>query len=95
MQRITDILPALASLGERQLQAENKASDLLESLLKGSGMPFVAQDFTVNIPRTLHAEVVADGKSLPCAGSTFASGVIQGKEVIKDRVYYPKKYKHF
>jgi len=75
---LKEFIHALSALGERQFQKETKACELIEKWLKREGIPYAKEKFKTYLPRFQEVKLTADGKEIPCAGSSFVSGVIEG-----------------
>lgn len=82
MPNAMNLLERIVKLGERQLGALDAATDILCTELRHAGIAFDLQTFSVTIPRERSAVLLADGKRLPCAATSFTSGTIEGKDVI-------------
>ena len=82
MSSTATLLSDLVALGERQLDAEHAAADLIGKFLKQENVPFTTHEFSIQVPRTRSAVLTCDGKKIPCAATCFVSGVIPDKEVI-------------
>ncbi len=70
----------LLRYSSRQLEYEREAARLIKETLRAYGMEFSVQRFATKIPRERHAELFADGKSIPCKSTALVSGVISGKD---------------
>jgi len=80
MTSLPSIIGKLVSLGERQLQAEKAAKDILCQELSDRGMPYDLQTFPIIVPVCRSAVLTVDNKELPGAGTSFSSGRISGKD---------------
>lgn len=66
----------------RQGKNEKITAEFIISILKANKLRFVRQYFKTSIPDIKSAWLKADGQKLHCAGSSFVSGRIKGKESI-------------
>lgn len=76
------LLQNLLALGERQLDTETAATELIADFLKSLHIPFSVQTFPIHIPKTRFARLTVDGFSVECEGTSFTSGVIPDKDII-------------
>lgn len=67
----------MSALGERQFQQETKTCQLIEASLKRAGFAYVKERFQTWLPLFKKAELIADGKKIPCVASSFVSGMIE------------------
>lgn len=70
------LLPKLTELGPRVGENETKTVDLIKKELTTQNIPFVEQSFSVEVPICTKAELLVDGKAIPCLGSSIISGDI-------------------
>lgn len=73
---LKEFIAQLCALGERQFKQETKARQLIEASLKRADISYTAEHFTTYLPRFKEAKLMADGKTIPCAGSSFVGGII-------------------
>lgn len=66
----------------RQGKNEQRTAEFIVSTIKKHKIRFVRQNFKTTIPAIKKIWLKADGQKLPCAGSSFVSGCIEGKENI-------------
>lgn len=64
-----EFIEKLVALGERQLQNEDKATELLTAFLRNAGIEHAIQTFGIKVPVTQSAVLTVDGISVPCAGT--------------------------
>jgi hypothetical protein len=69
-------LKELCDLGPRFAENEIQAARLIEQKLRELQVSFIVQPFTTEEPVCTHAELTADGESIPCQGSSMVSGEI-------------------
>ncbi len=67
----------LIALGERQLEQETKACNLILKELDTRNVKYKIQDYTTQIPKYEKYSLVADGKKIKCLPSGFVSGKIE------------------
>jgi hypothetical protein len=77
-----NLLQKLVSLGERQGATEAAALELIRTFLANAGITSEVTTFTVTLPVERSAVLTIDGKTAPCAATSFASGVIPDKEIV-------------
>lgn len=74
---LKEFIVQLCALGERQFQQETKACQLIEASLKRAGVAYVKENFHTWLPLFKKTQLVADGRNIPCAASSFVSGTIE------------------
>jgi hypothetical protein len=72
----------IIAFSPRQLEGEARTAAFIVDFLRSRGVKAAKEPFTTTIPVYDRAELVADGKKIPCEGCCFESGVIDGKDVI-------------
>lgn len=75
-------LKELCDLGPRYAEREIIAARLIESKLNELQVPFTVQPFKTIVPVCTHAELCADGVSIPCQGSSMVSGEIPDNKYV-------------
>ena len=70
------IIKKLCSFGERQLENEKKAYELITFLLKNKNIKFTNLSFTTKIPLWEKYSLFADGKKIKCLPTGLKSGKI-------------------
>ena len=73
---LKEFILRICALGERQFGQETRACQLIEASLKRAGIAYAKERFKTWLPLFKKAQLIADGKQIPCAGSSFVSGVI-------------------
>lgn len=81
------IISKLVSFSPRQFVGERKAGDFIIKTLHVLGAPVSIQKFSHFVPKQIKAELIADGKKIACAATSFVSGRILGKENIVSSVF--------
>jgi len=72
----------LVALGERQLEQEKKAAELITSTLKRENIPFEVHTFETSVPRFISASLTLDGEEIDCAATSFVSGEITSADTV-------------
>lgn len=70
----------ILSFSPRQLEGETKTVSFIKKTLEKEGFSYKEQKFKTKIPEIKKAVLFADGKKIPCMGTSFTSGKIEGKE---------------
>jgi hypothetical protein len=79
---IMAFIAQLTAIYHRQLANETKATALITATLDRYHIPYAKQRFVTNIPDFKKAELIADGKSIPCIATSMVSGKISDKSHI-------------
>ena len=74
--KIKEFITALWHLGERQFEREALARRMIEERLIRHHIPYTAEEFSTFLPRVEEATLKIDGRVVPCAATSFASGII-------------------
>ena len=74
-----DFIRQLISFSPRQGSNETRAGKFITDLLGKNNVEYKLQQFTVTLPQDIKAELIADGRHIPCQASSFVSGKIEGK----------------
>ena len=72
-------IKTLISFSPRQLEGEKKTADFLLDYLEKNKIPYFLEPFFTKIPLIKEAVLFADGKKIPCQGTSFVSGKIKDK----------------
>ncbi len=82
MTSLSSIIEKLVFLGERQLQGEAAAMQILCQELAARKISYDLQVLPITVPVCRSAVLMVDGKEMPCAGTSFSSGKIAGKDSV-------------
>lgn len=82
----------LSAFGERQLAGEHAARNLLCDWLHAAAVPYRVQSFMTAVPKILQASLVADGKTIPAAGTSFVSGTITDSSTLISSLTSSQKF---
>ncbi len=77
--KFSDFLTELTAIAPRRGLKETQAADLIKRTLIANKVAFQAQEFITKVPETLRAELIVDGKRMPCIGASYTSGKITEK----------------
>ena len=77
-----EFIKQMIKFSPRQGENEQKAAEFIVSVLKKYKIPLALQNFKTSIPLIKKSWLTADGQTLNCAGASFISGRIEGKENI-------------
>lgn len=77
-----NLIVSLTELGERRGQREKAAAKIIKDALSIEQIDYITQSFLAKIPNTINASLTADGKAIPCLGSSLVSGEIDNKACI-------------
>ena len=87
---LTQLVGELIAFSYRQGDQEAATADFIIAILSEHGISVTAHDFSTSVPRVREAFLTVDGKSIPCGGCSFVSGVIEGKDhIISSLVWAP------
>ena len=87
------IVKKLLEFSPREGKNETKTGKFLTGLLAKNKVDYKLQKFTFYIPKDLSAQLIADGKNIPCEPITFKSGVIPNKNhLISNRIEVEKNF---
>jgi len=82
MKYAQQIIKDLAAIGERQLDGEKKARQVIESFLKTHHVPYSVEEYDTYIPKYLDWGLTVDGKKIAAEPSGFVSGKISSNAVV-------------
>jgi len=83
-QTFSNLLSSLTSISPRRGKNEPLAAELIKKFLTGENIPFITQEFSASVPVATKAELIADGKNIPCLGTSFVSGDITNNVSIQE-----------
>jgi hypothetical protein len=75
-ENFSKLLTELVLISPRRGKNEPIAADLIKQFLNKENIPFEIQEFPASVPVTMKAELLVDGKNIPCLGTSFVSGNI-------------------
>ncbi len=76
------VIARLSALGERQFEVEREARGYIEGVLKSHNVFYKTEPFPVFLPDVKRCELEVDGKSIPCASTSFVGGEIRNNHNI-------------
>lgn len=68
----------LLELSPRQGVGEQAAAELICTTLRQWQLPYTKQVFVTTIPYHERAQLLVDGKEIPCSNTSFVGGVVEG-----------------
>jgi hypothetical protein len=78
-----DVINKLTEISPRYGHREIEAAKIITDELKSLNIGYVEEPFESAVPKVIKAELIADGKYIPCLGSSLISGIIKdGKFLI-------------
>lgn len=80
----SNIIKELTSISPRRGKNEPLVAELIKRYLKNENIPSVIQQFPASVPITTKAVLLADGKNIPCLGTSFVSGDITNNVSIQE-----------
>lgn len=83
-QKFSNILTSLTSISPRRGRNESLAAEVIKKYLKEENISFTIQEFPASVPVMMKAELYADGKHIPCLGTSFVSGNITNNVSIQE-----------
>lgn len=89
---ITKFITKLVNLGERQLQNETLAAELIKNELDAQGISFKEEKYFTFIPRFKKTVLRADGKDIKAKSTSFVSGRINSKSNIISSLISSQKF---
>ena len=79
IQDTKNFITALYDLGERQFAGERKTRRIIEASLQREGVPYAVEEFVTHLPRVTRADLVLDGRRVPCMATSFQGGIIRNQ----------------
>lgn len=76
---VIGFISGLLQFSPRLALNERKAAEYIISVLNRNNIPFGIQEFEASVPAAKKTWLEADGKRIDCLNSSFASGLIEGK----------------
>ena len=76
------ILSQLTAVGPRCAEKEIVTAKLIEDYLTSNRVAFMTQPFVSKVPVIRKAELIVDGESIDCLGSSIVSGEIPNGEYL-------------
>lgn len=87
-----EFIKKLISIGERQLEKETQAVELIKSVLSENNVQFVVHNFDTSIPKVLKVELNVDGEMVDCFCTSMVSGEINGNSNIVSSLISSQKF---
>lgn len=72
----------LSALGERQLETETQAANLIRDILRQYQLNFIEQKYQVDIPRFIKHQLLVDGQQIDSLPTGLVSGMITKQDQI-------------
>ncbi len=79
---VENFINKLVCLGERQLELETKAFQLIAKTLKNNSVDFCVQEYTTYVPKNIEAILLVDNKNIEAIPTCFVSGKIDTSNII-------------